>query len=688
MEYRQQRALELLRLGVGNIRARFREHQEEAIRRVIRNDERLLIVQKTGWGKSYVYFILTKLLREQGEGPVLLISPLISLMWDQIKAAERMGLSAKTINSTNPDDWQRIIESIRNDETDILLISPERLANENFMQQVLDYLKGRVSMLVVDEAHCISDWGHDFRPDYRRIERIAQGLPSNVRVLLTTATANNRVVEDLLDSLGPNIGFLGGDLSRNSITLQTLRLDHQAERLAWIAQALEGIDGSGIVYALTKRDVHIVSNWLKNAGFEVEPYTGDSGDQRQDLQNRLFKNEIKALVATTALGMGYDKPDISFVIHYQSPNSVVDYYQQVGRAGRDSDAYGILLSGSEEIEIAEYFRDSAFPTRDEATSILQALENSQDGLSIYQILAEVNIKLGRVNNALKILSLESPAPVAKDGPKWRRVAVPLEEQFWERVSRITAIRKSELEEMQRYIDLKSGHMEFLINRLNGDVSQVKNPPLPPLGIQLNGDLVKGAIGFLNRTENPISPRKQWPNSFPDPQFKGRILPEHQFAEGGSALCYWGDPGWGKLVQKGKYETGLFDQELIVESVKLIDRYPEPLKWVCWIPSSRDQNLVADLAGRLARELGIEVKAALRAKQLRPQQKTRENSLHQVKNLIDAFEITPGLAIPEGRVLLVDDIVDSGWTFTVAAKLLRQAGSGSVYPFALARAAGV
>ena len=375
MKYSQTRALELLRLGSGLPDAEFREGQEEAIRHIVSGDGRLLVVQKTGWGKSFVYFIATKLLRETGMGPVLLVSPLLALMRNQIAAANRMGVRAETINSDNEDDWKKVENAVGRDDVDILLISPERLANEHFRTEVLAEVAGRISLLVIDEVHCISDWGHDFRPHYRLIERIIGTLPPNLRLLATTATANNRVIDDLTEVLGANLKISRGDLTRPSLTLQTIRLPSQAERLAWLAEQLPALPGHGIIYTLTVRDAEQVSEWLRSRGLNVKAYTGKTGEQRPELEDALLQNRVKALVATTALGMGFDKPDLAFVIHYQTPGSAVAYYQQVGRAGRALDAaYGVLLSGQEETEITDYFIKSAFPTRDEVQEILNALE--------------------------------------------------------------------------------------------------------------------------------------------------------------------------------------------------------------------------------------------------------------------------------------------------------------------------
>jgi ATP-dependent DNA helicase RecQ len=321
-------------LGTGQPHATFREHQEEAIRHIVEGRGRLLVVQRTGWGKSFVYFIATKLLREGGAGPSLLVSPLLALMRNQIAAAERMGVGAFTINSDNKDEWAAVEAAIREDRVDILLISPERLANERFRAEVLGRIAPRIGLLVIDEAHCISDWGHDFRPHYRLLERIVRNLPANLPLLATTATANDRVMSDLQEVLGPGLSVLRGDLNRPSLRLQTIRLPQQSERLAWLAANVPSLPGHGIIYTLTVRDALQVTEWLRSKDVNVEAYTGETGERRVELENALLENRVKALVATTALGMGFDKPDLGFVIHYQTPGSVVAYYQQVGRAGR------------------------------------------------------------------------------------------------------------------------------------------------------------------------------------------------------------------------------------------------------------------------------------------------------------------------------------------------------------------
>jgi ATP-dependent DNA helicase RecQ len=568
MPYNSTRALELLRLGTQNPAAAFRDGQETAIRHVMNDVGRLLVVQRTGWGKSSVYFIATKLLREQGMGPVILVSPLLALMRNQIAAAKRMGVRAVTINSENQDEWHAVEAALARNEVDILLISPERLANDHFRTEVLAPVAARVSMLVVDEAHCISDWGHDFRPHYRFIERILRTMPPNLRVLATTATANNRVLADLETVLGPNLTVCRGELARPSLLLQTMRLPSQVARMAWLATHVPKIQGSGIIYTLTVRDAVQIAGWLQSRGIQAESYSGETGDRRVELENALLGNQVKALVATTALGMGFDKPDLAFVIHYQTPGSVVAYYQQVGRAGRALDAaHGVLLSGAEETDITDFFIESAFPSREEVAGVLAALQAAPEGLSINELMPRVNVRRGRIDKAVQLMSLETPSPIVKDGSKWRLTAANLTEAFWERAERLTALRRTEQQQMQEYVGLTSGHMEFLIRALDGHPGVHPLPHIAPLPETFDEGLADQAVKYLRRTSLPLEPRRQWPTGgLPQMNVRGNIAEAFR-AQPGRVLSVWNDAGWGALVRQGKLRDGRFADQLVEGSVR-------------------------------------------------------------------------------------------------------------------------
>jgi ATP-dependent DNA helicase RecQ len=682
MIYSAKRAVELLKFGTGNPKAIFRPGQEDAIRHIVEGKGRLLVVQKTGWGKSFVYFIAAKMLREAGNGPALLVSPLLSLMRNQIMAAEKMGVTAVTISSANQDNWDEVEDQIKNNKADIVLISPERLANQRFGQNVLENIADKVSLLVVDEAHCISDWGHEFRPQYRLIERIIRLLPPNLRLLATTATANNRVMADLNKILGPKLTILRGDLNRPSLKLQTIKLPSQAERMAWLAEQIPLLSGHGIIYTLTINDAIRLAKWLQSRNIPVESYTSESAD-REGLEQALLGNRVKALVATVALGMGFDKPDLAFVIHYQCPASVVAYYQQVGRAGRAlAKAYGILLGGDEDTEITEYFIHSAFPTREEVGNVLDALNSAPAGLSIYELMAALNISMGRIEKTMSLLSLETPPPIVKQGTKWKLTITTLSEKFWQRAERLTSLREREKKRMQDYLELQTGHMEFLIKELDGVPGKIITPDLPQLPQKVNIQLVQAAVSFLRRMSLPVEPRKQWPaGGLPQYNLKGKIM-ENLQAQPGKALCVWQDAGWGELVDKGKFEDNHFSDELVTACVQLVKKWGIEPEWVTCIPSLRHKELVPDFARRLANRLGIPFHAVLVKINERPEQKTMQNSTQQARNIDGSLTVNVK-SLPEGRVLLLDDMVDSRWTITIAAWLLRSNGSGEVYPLALA-----
>jgi ATP-dependent DNA helicase RecQ len=681
-------ALKLLRQALGNADAEFRDGQFEAIVALVQRHARLLVVQRTGWGKSLVYFLATRFLRDQGAGCTLLISPLLSLMRNQIAAARKIGVRAETINSTNEADWARVERGLQRNEFEVLVISPERLLNDDFVNRVLP-IASRLGLFVVDEAHCMSDWGHDFRPAYRRIVRILRALPRNIPVLATTATANNRVVVDIAEQLGPNLEVQPGPLARTSLNLQNIYLRSQAERMAWLANVLPDLPGSGIVYTLTKRDSERLARWLRSQGIDAEPYHSEmEAEQRETLEDRLLNNEVKVLVATVALGMGFDKPDLGFVIHFQRPSSVVHYYQQVGRAGRAiDDAHGILLNGEEDDAIADYFVRTAFPTPQDVDQLLAAMRAANGALTVSKLQQRVNLPEGKIKKILKFLVLESPAPIQKIGVDY--VLNPVRWQMpVDRINRVTNLRREELEQMKVYMASRDCLMQFLAEALNdpsaGPCGKCANCTGELLPEGYPDDLAQAAVEFLDRLETPVKPREKWPAGLSDQEMRGNIAGE-QRAQEGRVLCRWGDPGFGEVVRRGKQLDHRFDDRLVDAAARLIrDRWkPDPAPtWITCVPSRRHRTLVPDFAGRLARRLGLPFIECVRKVRDTEPQKTRSNSFQQAHNLLGAFAIDRSTVRPE-PVLLVDDMVDSRWTFTVLTVLLRKAGSGPVYPFALA-----
>lgn len=673
----------------------FRDGQWEAIDHIVNQRGKVLCVQRTGWGKSMVYFVSARLMRAEGAGVTLIISPLLALMRNQIEAAQRLGLRALTVNSTNREDWDHVRDELLADQVDLLLISPERLANDEFVGSTLQPIAARIGLLVIDEAHCISDWGHDFRPDYRRIGQVLARLPVNISVLATTATANRRVEQDAAAQLGGAVVVQRGPLVRESLALQNMRMPGPADRLAWMADRIPQLPGSGIVYALTTRDADRIAEWLRSNGIDAHSYhAGKSDDERQGLEQALLANSIKCLVATTALGMGYDKPDLTFVIHYQTPGNVVAYYQQVGRAGRAIPvAYGVLLSGEEDDDINEYFRESAFPPEWQVTRILDALEAADEGLKVREIERAVNLRQSQIEKVLKLLVVEPMSPVLRIEGSWYRTPNPYQLDR-QRIAHLTAQREAEWVQMKRYLANERCLMQFLADALDDSNAQACGRCAVCLGravlpVELQRNTHINAQRFVRHSEMSLELKKQWDiealalyqSAF---GWRGLNIPAQLRGEEGRVLSRWGEPVWGELVSRGKAQ-GHFDDELVDASVDLIrNRWGAvaPVAWVTCIPSSRHPNLVPDFAARLAAALGVPFRAVIEKSLETEPQKNMENRFHQCHNLDGAFTIRPEAGTDEA-VLLIDDVVDSAWTLTLAAALLRQTGTAAVYPFALA-----
>jgi ATP-dependent DNA helicase RecQ len=677
----ERQALEQM-LGSG---ATFRAGQLEAIRAIAVDRRRALVVQRTGWGKSAVYFIATRLLRDAGTGPTLLVSPLLALMRNQIQMAARIGIRAETINSSNPEEWERIHEELEADAVDLLLVSPERFANEDFRRDVLPLLTKTSGLLVIDEAHCISDWGHDFRPDYRQLVRLIDVLPDDVPVLCTTATANDRVIADIAEQLGADLLTLRGPLERESLALSVVDLPSAADRMAWLAAVIPTLAGSGIVYALTIADTHRVGGFLRSRGIQAEAYSGETAaEERPPLEEALLANELKVLVATSALGMGFDKPDLGFVIHYQSPGSPIAYYQQVGRAGRALEhAPAVLMRGREDRDIQDFFIATAFPPREQAEAIV-GLVQAEGPVSIAAIESSVNVKRSRLTTMLKVLEVEGA--VSRQGGRWLRTSRPWSYDE-ERVRRVTQERRDEQGAMDRYASWAGCLMEFLRRELDdpeaAPCGRCANCTGERWGVVPAGGLVDAARQHLRGQILAIEPRRQWPAGLDDP--KGRIPAELQ-AEEGRALSGYGDGQLGSLVaaDRGAEDPWLSD-ELVAAAARMIAATWAPeVTWVTCVPSHRHVDLVPSFARRLADALDLPFEEAVRKGSENRPQAEMFNSAQQLHNVWRAFEATPS-AVRAGPVLLVDDTVDSRWTLTVVAAALREADSGPVIPFALADA---
>jgi len=606
-------ALDRLRASLGNTTAEFRDGQWETIEALVRDRARMLLVQRTGWGKSVVYFIATALLRSNGVGPTLIVSPLQALMRDQVAAAQRLGLRATRIDSSNPKDWDGAFEQIADDAVDVLFVAPERFANDTFLQRA-GAIFDRLGLFVVDEAHCISDWGHDFRPHYRRIASFVRNLPPATPILATTATADGPVIDDVREQLGTKVEVVRGPLRRDSLRLDVVADLTYAERLAWLAEALPAMAGSGIIYTLTTRDANVVAAWLTHTGILAEPYHSQmDSDLRIDRERRLQSGEIKALVATSALGMGFDKPDLGFVIHFQGAQSVVHYYQQVGRAGRAiQDAYGILLGGSEDDDIFEFFATNALPAEERVEEILSALSDHDDGLSVPGLSAIVNVPVQKIQNAIDFLALSNPTPIIKSDTRWVRTAVAYAYPRGA-AQALAERRRAQRDDMSRYAEAATCCAVVLGTALGDDDGTACGRCRVCTGSPLIAlpDLTARtahAEDFLHHRVIELSPRKKWFEAdLPVFGFGARKnIVEPQRAEPGRSLALFNVGSVGRRLRSEKYRDQRFSNLTVEESAALFRAWaPTPAPaWITAMPSLNRPRLVPDFARRLGDALGI------------------------------------------------------------------------------------
>jgi len=685
-------ALDILRVLVGRDDADFHEGQFEAIEALVDDSSRALVVQRTGWGKSAVYFVATLLLRRRGAGPTVLVSPLLALMRDQITAAERAGVRAVAINSTNAHEWADVLARLRDDDVDVLLLSPERLNNPAFRDEQLPALIERMGMLVIDEAHCISDWGHDFRPDYRRLGELIRRMPPGVPILATTATANSRVVTDVAEQLAgaaADVVTIRGPLARASLRLGVVGLPDARARLAWLLTHLGDLPGSGIIYSLTVSGAQDLALLLREAGHDVRAYTGQTdAAEREESEALLKSNRVKALVATSALGMGFDKPDLGFVVHIGAPSSPVAYYQQVGRAGRATEnADVLLLPGVEDPDIWRYFATSSMPTQERAERVIAELGDRP--ISTPALEALVDIRRTPLELLLKVLDVDGAVHRVRGG--WVSTG-----RTWaydaERYERIAAARRVEQQHMLDYESTTGCRMEFLQRTLDDDTAA-------PCGRCDNcaGGLVPDRCGGPSRSlgRRVAGARRRADRAASPVAGRGRSArhslqgqhPAGRTRRRGSRLARLTDLGWGGVLRAlfdGAGADAPVTDALRDAAIRVLTDWPwaqRPASVVA-MPSRRRPQRVASLAQSLAEVGRLPFLGSLPIRNGGPSGEPGGNSVFRLAGLWDRFDAS-GLEIPDGPALLVDDIAESRWTLTVAARELRRAGATAVLPFTLA-----
>lgn len=654
-----------------------REDQIRAVAELVDHRRRVLVVQATGWGKSAVYWAATTALRSHGRGPTLVVSPLLALMRDQIAAAERAGLRAATINSTNVDEWDPVLTQLRAGSIDVLLISPERLANPGFARRLPDLLAS-CGLLVIDEAHCVSDWGFDFRPDYQRLTRTLLALAPDTPVLATTATANQRVTADVAAQLGEDTVTLRGSLARASLRLAVVPGLSPLERYAWIADALAQLPGSGIIYVLTIAESERVAGFLQSLGHDVAAYSGQT-QNRSELEDRLRRNEVKALVATSALGMGYDKPDLAFCLHLGSPSSPVAYYQQVGRAGRAlDDATAVLVPSEADERIWDYFATAGIPVEDQVERILDTLDADQPQ-SLPAIETATGIRRGRLETVLKILAVDDA--VARQGSGWVTTGRGwyFDEAKW---AALRQVRAAEADLMRKYAHGEGCLMQFLQQALDDPDPQscgqcsVCDGRLPSPGARPDPGTVDRARRHFRGQDVVVEPRKMWVSGLPGRKGKIGFLAE------GRAMAYADDPAWSAVLaelwrrdEPVPAEVG----EAVVEVLKRWSRTWQRPTAVVPMPSRRYPTLVSSVAQHIATIGRLPLVEALAVSGPPPAEDAASSV--RAKDLLARTSLVPGVRL-EGPVLLVDDRIRTRWTVTVAGSLLAEAGADLVMPLVL------
>jgi len=691
----RERAEAHLRALVGSQDAELREDQWAAIEALVVQRRRALVVQRTGWGKSAVYFVATLLLREQGAGPTVIVSPLLALMRNQIAAAQRAGIRAVTINSTNIEEWEPIQAAVAAGEVDVLLVSPERLNNPGFRDEVLPRLAATCGLLVVDEAHCISDWGHDFRPDYRRIRTLLADLPTGIPVLATTATANARVTTDVAEQLGEtgNVLVQRGSLDRESLCLGVVRLKTAEQRLAWLADHVAERPGSGIVYCLTVAATREVADYLRTRGLDVAAYSGQTEPtERLALEEALATGQIKALIATSALGMGFDAT-LGFVVNLGAPASPVAYYQQVGRAGRGSNlppdgATVVLLPGHEDRDIWAYFASLAFPREEQVRHTLAALTEEGRPMSTATLETYVDLSRGRLETMLKVLDVDGAVRRVRGG--WEATGQPWEYDA-ERHRRVRESRQREQQAMLDYLATDRCRMRFLREQLDdpeaADCGRCDNCGGLTLPTDISAGAVEAAGAQLARPGVAVEPRKLWPSglAYLGIDLKGRIA---EMADEGRAVARLTDLGYGNALRSlfaAGAEDGPVPDSLVRAVIEMLTEWRPPVDGIVAVESATRPRLTTGLAEGLSRYLQAPIMGrwAIVDPQVAPGQGAA-NSAQRVAAIGRrcALDADPDV-LRDQRVLLVDDRTVSGWTLTLAARAALLAGAAEVRPLVLA-----
>ena len=657
----------------------FYDEQWDAIDRIL-SGERILMIQRTGYGKSLCY----QYPATQFAGITVIFSPLIALMRDQVKALNTKGISASYINSEqSPEENSETIQTALNGELKILYIAPERQENQEWIEATR---KMNLSMVVIDEAHTISVWGHDFRPAFRRIINLVKLLPQGLPVLATTATATNRVQNDIEKQIGGQLTTIRGSLVRPNFNLYVIRVQSEDEKLVWLAQHLDEIEGTGLIYTGTRVDTELYAKWLVHNGVNAVNYNaGHDADTRKDIENGLMENRYKSVVSTNALGMGIDKSDIRYIIHTQIPASPIHYYQEIGRAGRDGKPTTIILFFNEkrdddgiatDVRLPKAFIDGARPSRDKYIKAINALKEGP--LTISGLMKATNLKQtpARVIKA-DLIEQGIVREVINGKSKILEYQYGARELDTQAFEELRQAKLKDLDSMIGYVYTEKPRMQYLCDFLDDDTvttfSNCDNTNLSKQTVQMNEYWARRITEFHE-------------NYFPILEVgarSGNMID-------GVAASYYGVSNVGNAIHRSKYENGSdFPDFLLRLTLKAYWKKLADIKFdlVLFVPPTHSGNLVKNFAEKFALSIKVPLSMGLVKSRQTNEQKIYQNSLLKQENIKNAFTYVHPNEITGKKILLIDDIYDSGATMKEIGRLLTSMGAELIVPITIAKTVG-
>lgn len=654
---------------------KFYDKQWEAIDKILKG-ERVLLIEKTGFGKSLCFQFPATMF----EGTTVIFSPLIALMRDQVKKLNSLNISAKCINSEQTsEENSKIIEEAKSGKLKILYIAPERQENDEWIEAVR-YMN--LSMVVIDEAHCISVWGHDFRPAFRRIINLVKLLPSGLPVLATTATATKKVEKDIEKQIGDNVTVIRGNLLRENFQLYSIKVESEDEKLIWLGKNIEvlsdKLNGTGIIYTGTRADTEIYSRWFEYLKISSAHYNaGLDSESRIEIENGLMNNKWKCVISTNALGMGIDKSDIRFIIHTQIPQSPVHYYQEIGRAGRDNKMSVIILFyKSDDRRLPEAFIEGGRPAISKYFKVIEAVKNEL--LGERELMKQTNLKQNQIR-VIKADLMEQGIvrEVIINGRKKFEYIINAPELNVKAFEELRNTKLNDLNSMIEYIETKQSRMKYLCDFL-GDISGFNYHNCDNTGLK------KLKVIVTPEWQQKLNDFREGYFPLLDVESKGSSL------QNGIASSYYGFSNTGDTIHKCKYETKEnFPDSLLRQIVTAFEKKlnGEKFDLILYVPPAVSGNLVKNFTMKISQVLNITVSHGLEKSRITKEQKIFENSYLKKENVSGAFIYKNHKELYGKSILLIDDIFDSGATIREIGKFLTTCGASKIIPLVIAKTIG-